>query len=427
MFKRTALCASLLFPLYACAADTPAAHDDADPRSLEERVRQLEQQQREEHPRSRPNAFNPEIALILSGTYGNLRRDPALPATGFALSPNNNGHTRGFSLKESELGIAADIDPQFRGVGTFSLAPGGGLGVENAFVQTSALGGGFSLKFGRFFSGLGYLNEQHAHAWDFVDQPLVYVTFWDNQLAHDGVQLKWLAPADLFIEFGGELGDGGRFPGGGQPKNGSGAGTLFVHAGDDIGASHSWRAGASLHQTGLANWSGSVPNQAGVLAAETFTGNAHTAGLDFVWKYAPGGNSTVTNFKLQGEYFRRTQNGVLAYTPLAGLAAADSYANTQSGWYLQGVYQFMPMWRAGLRHDRLDSGNAQVGALLAASVLGNYHYAPTRTTLMLDYSPSEFSRLRLQLARDNSRLGLPDTQLFLQYTMSMGAHGAHQF
>ena len=46
---------------------------------------------------------------------------------------------------------------------------------------------------------------------------------------------------------------------------------------------------------------------------------------------------------------------------------------------------------------------------------------------MLDYSPSEFSRLRLQLAHDNSRQGLPDKQLFVQYIMSLGAHGAHQY
>jgi hypothetical protein len=87
----------------------------------------------------------------------------------------------------------------------------------------------------------------------------------------------------------------------------------------------------------------------------------------------------------------------------------------------------MPAWRTGLRYDRLNSGSAQVGALNAANVIANYSYAPVRNTLMLDYSPSEFSRLRLQLARDNSRQGLPDNQLFVQYVMSLGAHGAHQF
>jgi hypothetical protein len=47
--------------------------------------------------------------------------------------------------------------------------------------------------------------------------------------------------------------------------------------------------------------------------------------------------------------------------------------------------------------------------------------------LMVDFSASEFSRIRLQLARDRSRLGLADNQLFIQYQMSLGAHGAHIF
>jgi hypothetical protein len=105
----------------------------------------------------------------------------------------------------------------------------------------------------------------------------------------------------------------------------------------------------------------------------------------------------------------------------------DTYANTQSGWYLQSVYQFMPNWRSGIRYDRMNPGTASVGALNAGNIAASYGFNPSRATWMLDYSPSEFSRLRLQLARDNSRLGLPDNQLFLQYIMSLGAHGAHQY
>jgi hypothetical protein len=46
---------------------------------------------------------------------------------------------------------------------------------------------------------------------------------------------------------------------------------------------------------------------------------------------------------------------------------------------------------------------------------------------MLEFNPSEFSRLRLQLAADKSRVGVTDNQVFLQYIHSLGAHGAHRF
>ena len=92
----------------------------------------------------------------------------------------------------------------------------------------------------------------------------------------------------------------------------------------------------------------------------------------------------------------------------------------------------MPNWRAGLRHDRLDSGTPYIG-LVESGALGLEafpslaSYAPKRTSVMVDYSPSEFSRLRLQFARDEARPGVSDNQVFLQYIMSLGAHAAHAF
>lgn len=375
---------------------------------------------------SSENAFNPAFSLILSGTYGNLQQDPAISATGFAMNPNP-GHEQGINLGESEMGISASIDPQFRGAATLALDPAGGISVENAFVQATTLGDGFNLKFGRYFSGLGYLNEQHAHAWDFSDQPLVYAVLWENQLGEDGVQLKWLAPTATFLEFGGEIAKGRGFPGTGQVKNGSGAGVAFVHIGDDIGIEHSWRAGASLHRTRRVNAeSVDVPDLSGNTVTDLFSGDSQTVGMDLVWKYAPNGNIRNRYLKVQAEYFRRKESGDLTWDT-AGANITDTYSVTQSGWYIQSVFQFMPMWRSGLRYDRLAPGVATVGALNAGNVIADYAYNPSRITWMLDYSPSEFSRFRLQLAHDNSRQGLADNQLFVQYIMSLGAHGAHSY
>lgn len=375
---------------------------------------------------SNESAFNPAFSLILSGTYGSVQQDPATPATGFAMNPNP-AHEQGFNLGESEMGISANIDPQFRGVATLALDPAGGVSVENAYVQTTSLGDGLKLKFGRYFSGLGYLNEQHAHAWDFVDQPLVYAALWENQLGEDGVQLKWLAPTEMFIELGVEAGKGRGFPGTERVKNGSGAGVLFAHIGDDLSIEHSWRAGFSLHRTrAVERSSDDVPDLVGNSVSTAFSGDSRTAGLDLVWKYAPHGNIKESYLKLQGEYFRRSESGELSYDT-AGANITDSYAVTQSGWYVQGVYQFTPRWRSALRYDRLAPGIASVGAANAGNVIADYAFQPSRTTFMLDYSTSEFSRIRLQLAHDSSRQGLPDNQLFVQYLMSLGAHGAHSY
>lgn len=375
------------------------------------------------------NAFNPEVALILSGVYTNLSQDPANYHIGGFLP--NGGEIgpgqRGLSLAESELVLSANIDPYLRGQFTLALTPEDTVGVEEAYIQTLGLGNGLTAKAGRFMSGIGYLNERHAHTWDFVDAPLAYQAFFGGQFKDDGVQLKWLAPTNTFLELGAEMGRGRNFPASDRDKNGVGAGTVFAHLGDDVGSSHSWRAGLSYLRTAPRDRAYSVGDNLGAEVENSFSGTSRLAIADFVWKWAPNGNPVHTNFKLQGEYFRGREDGDLSYDIGAVSAGGntDRYTAAQSGWYLQGVYQFMPRWRVGLRRDQLDSGSVDYAS--NSGTLEQAPFNPTKNSLMVDYSPSEFSRFRLQFAQDKSRPEATDKQLFLQYLMSLGAHGAHKF
>ena len=384
-------------------------------------------------------AFNPMLSLTIGGSYTRLSRDPAdyriggfMPSGGeVAPAP------RSWSLGESELTLAANIDPLLRGQFTLALPPeGGGAEVEEAFMQTLAIGHGVTLKAGRFFSSIGYLNDQHAHVWDFADAPLAYKAFFANQLKNDGLQLKWLAPSETFIELGAEAARGGAFPSTDRNKNGNTLGTLFAHAGGDLGLSHSWRAGLSFVATSPQERSYEDTDALGGATRSSFSGRSRSAIADFVWKWAPNGDASRTSFKLQGEVFRRRESGTLAYDDSAGSArvgtASDIFRSAQSGGYLQGIYQFAPRWRVGLRHDRLAYGTVDIGlvnsgTLAAADLPLLQRHNPARNTAMVDWSPSEFSRLRLQFARDDSRLGQTDNQLWLQYIVNLGAHGAHKF
>ncbi len=382
------------------------------------------------------SAFNPAISLILNGTYAQLSRDPATyRIQGFVPSGGEVGPgLRSFQLGESELGLSANIDPSFSGHITFSLTGDDSVSVEEAVLERQGLFNGTTLKAGRFLSSIGYLNSQHAHAWDFVDAPLAYQAFFGGPLKTDGVQLRWLAPAERFVELGAELGSGATFPGNDTGRNGVGSAALFVHVGDDLGDSASWRVGASLLHHRATDRSYDDSNAAGTAVSNAFTGTSRTWVLDGIYKWAPGGNATRQNLKVQGEYFRRSENGSLSYDTQvqAGGPASGDYRSIQGGWYLQAVYQFMPMWRVGARYDRLDSGTPRLGLIgTGGLVAGDFPILqsarPSRSTVMVDYSLSEFSRFRLQLAGDRSNPAAPDRQLFLQYIMSLGAHGAHSF
>lgn len=377
-------------------------------------------------PSASAGAFNPEVSLILSGTYANLSQDPANYRIGGFLP--NGGEigpgARGFNLGESELAIAANIDPYLRGQFTLAVTPENTVAVEEAFVQSLGLGNGLTVKGGRFLSGVGYLNEQHAHTWDFADAPLAYQAFFGGQFKDEGVQLKWLAPTDTFVELGAEVGRGRNFPASDRAKNGFGSATLFAHLGGDVGASHSWRAGLSLLRTSPRDRAYRTTDNLDTAVDNSFSGESRLEIADFVWKWAPDGNPVYTNFKLQGEYFRRREDGDLTYA-VNTANNTDRYASSQSGWYLQGVYQFMPRWRVGLRRDQLDGGSVDYAS--NSAVLGQAAFNPSKNSLMFDYSPSEFSRFRLQFAQDKSRPEATDNQMFLQYQMSLGAHGAHKY
>ncbi len=370
------------------------------------------------------------VSLILSGTYASLSKDPGTwQLSGFIPGGDEIGPgQRGFSLGESELTLSANIDPWWYGALTLAVSAENEIAAEEAFVQSTALASGLKIKVGRFLSGLGYLNGQHAHTWDFVDAPLVHQAFLGGQYKQEGMQLKWLAPTDQFLELGAELGNGHGFPGNDRNRNAAGAVSMFAHTGGDLGNSHSWRAGLTWLGTKAADraWDAADVSDPSETKANSFTGSSRMWVADAVWKWAPNGNGKVTNFKLQGEYFRRTETGDMMFdTAEGGANNPSSYRSAQSGWYLQGIYQFTTGWRFGLRHDELNSGTVNYGVNTANFALTDYK--PKRDSLMLDWSPSEFSRWRLQVSNDRSRQGINDRQLFLQYQMSLGAHGAHSY
>lgn len=371
-------------------------------------------------PGSNAAAFNPAISLILGGSYTNASRDPEdWRIAGFVPAGDEIGPgDRSFNLGESEMTLSASIDPYFAGQLTAAITGDNEIEVEEAYFRTTALHNGLTVKGGRFFSGFGYLNEVHAHAWDFVDQPLVYQALFGGQYRQNGLQVKWLAPSDLFLEFGAETGNGDGFPSTRLDKNGFNGATLFAHVGGDIGDYGSWRAGAAwLTQR-------AELREGGIEADDTplfdfFTGDSDTWVLDGVFKWAP---TPRRQLKVQGEYMRRRESGEIF--DASEVLIADDYRSTQSGWYLQSVYQFAPRWRVGARYDSLDAGTP------------NYSFAPPdlleanpdRVSLMLDWNPSEFSRLRAQYDWDNARDdGERDRIWRLQYIYGIGAHGAHKY
>lgn len=393
-------------------------------------------------------------SLIVEGIYFDSNKDEATHAEGeeeahehahlpgFPAGGHDHGFREGLHAGHIEGVVSGNINDKLKAratVGILDTEDGIETELEEAFVETQGLGKGVTVKAGRFFSDVGYLSSKHNHEWDFADTPLVYKGMFGEHTNDDGVQLSYVAPTQQFVQVGTELFKGDKFPAGNSTDT-VGAATVFAKTGGDIGTDHSWQAGVGhwradsineregeLHEHESAD--GSMHS-----VTPSFSGKSHINSVNALYKWAPNGNAKERNLKLQAEYFQRDEAGTIAMLNTDGGVERNlNYDGKQDGYYVQGVYQFRPHWRVGLRQDKLGSDNqlTQVSGAatehqVEATGLATEGHTPKRNTLMVDYTPREYSRLRLQFNEDKST---PETdkQVILQYTHSFGSHGAHSF
>jgi len=376
---------------------------------------------------SSKNSFNPAISAVLNGTFSDYQNNADdYEISGFSLGEEAGLAREGFSLGESEIILSANVDQLLYGQATIALHDHEGeteVEIEEAFIETLGLNNGMTIRAGRFFSPIGYLNEKHIHSWNFADAPLIYRGLFGNQLSTDGLKLSYVLPTDQYVEIGATVGNGDQHPGSGE-HNGIGDWLVFAKTGGDIGTSHNWQLGLSYWQASPDGREYGLGHDHGGGATDpvTFSGDTDITNLSFVYKWAPHGNFKQQNFTLVSEYFYLNDAGELRHE-----SELASYDGKQYGGFIEGLYQFDPQWRTGLRYDWLGSKHqASDDDLLQDADLDNSGFNPERYSLVLDWLPSEFSRVRTQINHDRSSRN-QDTQFLMQYTVSIGAHGAHSF
>jgi hypothetical protein len=386
---------------------------------------------------SKKSSPNWQGSLIVEGVYFDRSTSADLNIEGMPTGGHNHGFKEGLHAGHNELGVSGNLSEKLKARVTAAITEkpkgeGGGLNteLEEFFIETQGLGNGVKAKAGRFFSDVGYLSGKHNHEWDFADQPLVYQGMFGDHPNDDGLQLSYVAPTQQLLQVGTELFTGEKFPAGKTDKKISAA-TLYAKTGGDIGTDHSWQAGIGHWRANdIRDRSSKAHDHGGGAAAETprFSGDSKINTINATYKWAPNGNAKERNLKLQAEYFRRNESGTVDMVEADGtVAETTGYQGKQSGWYTQAIYQFRPHWRVGARHDRLKINNrGDDEDVLEEAGLHSEGHTPKRNSLMVDYTPREYSRWRLQLNEDDST-PTTDKQVILQYTHSFGSHGAHSF
>ncbi len=455
------------------AAQVGAEEQDAGPRRdpldpLPYRMRALQLGERVT-PMTAGREFNPAISVIFDFTYAYETEDLDAPP-GFEWGHDHghgHGHDHahgieeGFQLRGVELTLTGTIDP-YLDMSTTIHFTDHDVEVEEAYATTRMLPVGFQLKAGKFLSDVGYINKQHMHDWAFADQPWMREFFFgDEGLNELGVQLSWLPPTETYIRLGVEVMEGesegiANYIGNGhheivtilpdntqgpernrwrgdkglQEKEGPRLFTGFAKVAPDIGRNHAIQLGtfggySRVMQMEEAHSSGRL---------ETWDGDAWFAGVDAVYKYDGAGVMGQGNFVLQGEYLYRQLDldyRSQQFESFGSLITTDQNSQRwkQDGLYVQGIYGFWPRWDAGLRLDVLGLNNDGFEGRGTPEDFGTSY----RYTGQIAYRPTEFSMIRAQagymdLAHGDHGHDHDDGWLFvLQFSTSLGVHGAHAF
>jgi hypothetical protein len=302
------------------------------------------------------------------------RGDPFAPSAG-QLKP---------LFQELELGIQAVVDPYARADVFLSFASEG-VEVEEAYLTTLQLPAGLQVRAGKLFAPVGRLNQQHGHVWTFVDRPLALARLLGpDALKGPGLDVAWLAPTPWFAEV--HLAYLSATPGFETAERNGGYARLaqFFDLGEaetlGVGISGGW-----LDEPGSGAW-------------------RRIYGADAFLKVRPP--SSRSYLALQGELLLRTLDANGGATDLAG---------SLWGGYLQASVRDGPYWEFGARAERAPATGLATGA-------PEVRYAALATWL-----PSEFQRLRGQLAWARLPGGQDGLEALLQVEFAIGAHGAHPF
>jgi hypothetical protein len=399
-------------------------------------------------------------ADLLMAVGGSTAGDDAL---GVLQAGGHDPNRNGFTLQQLELSFAGAVDPYFIGEThvLFFIDPEGRQGVEleEAFLTTQALPFGLQVEAGYFLTEFGLLNPVHAHAWWWLDQPVITTRlFGPDGMRQAGVRVGWLAPLPWFAQFhiGLQNANGetmpsflGAFAGAGHTHGEAGEAAVetvigqrpfverHINGPEDlvylVRWENSWELGREItSKLGLSALFG--PNASGPRGRTMMYG----ADLKATWR-------PVRNFRgwpfleWQTEVMRRhykadaveslahdgngaAENGAPAHAEVTQLPRQTLY---DWGLYSQLLYGFAYRWAGGVR---VEYANGR-GASVAGRHNDPFRDQRFRFSPLLAFHPTEFSRLRLQYNYDwaDHLPGHKAHTVWLGIEVLYGSHPAHKY
>lgn len=335
------------------------------------------------------------------------------------------GRDQGLQLGHSDLTASGPLGPHFRAQLNAVLATHEGKlekAIEEAWIETRSLPAGLQARGGRFASQIGHLNQQHPHADDFVERPLLYRAFFGGHWNDDGLRLNWTAPTPFYLMLGVEAFRGKKLVDeAAEPARTPGVATFVLKTGADLNRSHSWQLGLSHIRNRREAVVEAHDDEDGDEHAEEEAHEHHHHGaqfsgrktwmVDFTWKWAPDGNNREQQVRVGLEAARIT-----------GLNRFATAGDRHEAGAVALVWRFLPEWEVGARTDWLRVRVPHEDQFESARLREH--------SLMMAWKPSHMQSLRLQFTTQRQAVDIEQPArraVQLQYVLAFGAHGAHAY
>ncbi|MEE9369604.1 MAG: TonB-dependent receptor [Pontiella sp.] len=386
-----------------------------------------------DHEENLIGKLNPGVSAVIDALYynenskdglGNIKDEmPGFGHPAHGDEEHAHGNENGFNLREVEVTLTAELDGILNAETTLAFAPHE-IELETAFVETTGLSGGLALKGGKFFSDFGIVNKQHPHEWAFTDQPLIYeLTLGDHGLNELGLQASWTAPLPFYLKVGVEAlqgenealfaqEDDSNLPSHSGPR----LGVAWLKTGPDLGHRHTLEfglfGGQGTHQEIHEETAGTN---------NYFDGNSYFAGGDLLYHLHAHGEQGQGDFVLQAEYFQQNKALDLLASDDSGTTPGGNLDSNQDGYYLQGLYGFLPKWRGGLRWDQVGLINEVKESDAPDESFGD----SWRATAMLDFNPIPSTLIRLQASNGDYETATGTQNVwegYVQIVVTIGSH-----
>lgn len=333
----------------------------------------------------------------------------ALAPLDFDHSQDNKAHLRG-----AELMLYGPLDPTFDMLLNFAAHSEDGKmnpEVHEAYLSSSKLIPSSRFKLGKFFLGVGRLNQFHTHDWPFISAPRVQAEFLAEEAVIDtGGEFSFLLPLESYWDVTVGVTNGYTF--GSHLHEHEEEETEHEHENEEERRPH-----VPTHYLRIVNFQdlgGSRGFQWGLNYLGRTSGLAEQTqlyGLDLVYKRTSG---KTVDFLFQSELWYRH------------LSAPAEDLSEEAGAYAFAQWALSERLFAGIRLDLFKSFSLNFEGTTERQDNLNYAVVPTVT-----FKNSEFTYFRAAYILDTQKFQRQSDQveqtLQLQFVALLGAHPAHSF